>query len=76
MLRTPAHKLVRRTTGHHELYDLGSDPLELRNVYDDPVYAAVRAELESRMLDWLIRTSDVVPFDGDPRGLPPDLITD
>ncbi len=70
MIRTTAHKLVRRTSGCHELYDLAADPRELRSVYDDPAYASIRAELEQRMLDWLIHTCDVAPFDADPRGLP------
>jgi hypothetical protein len=53
------------------LYDLRQDPRELHNVYDDPAYGAVRAELEGRMLDWYVRTADVVPLDEDPRRLPP-----
>ncbi len=32
-----------------ELYDLEADPAELRNVYDDPAYAEVRAELTAAM---------------------------
>ena len=70
MIRTMAHKLVRRTRDINELYDLREDPRELVNVYDDPAHAAARAELEDRMLDWHIRTADVVPFDENPRGLP------
>jgi arylsulfatase A-like enzyme len=32
----------------NELYDLQKDPYELRNVVNDPAYAAVRADMESR----------------------------
>lgn len=32
-----------------ELYDLRSDPEEMRNVYDDPAYATVREELKVHM---------------------------
>ena len=32
-----------------ELYDLDTDPQELRNVYDDPAYAEVREELKAAM---------------------------
>jgi arylsulfatase A-like enzyme len=61
-LRTPTHKLVYfhpskktwrgavdvepRIFPYWELFDLSRDPDEMHNVYDDPGYAAVRAELE------------------------------
>ena len=32
-----------------ELYDLEKDPMELRNVFDDPAYARVRRELENEL---------------------------
>jgi choline-sulfatase len=69
MLRTMEHKLIRRTSGAHELYDLRADPLELHNRYGDPALADVRQALEQRMLDWYVHTSDVVLFEH-PRGLP------
>jgi choline-sulfatase len=72
MIRTLTHKLVRRVDGVSELYDLQADPQELNNVYGDSRYAEVRSNLESRMLDWYIRTSDVTPFQEDPRGFPGD----
>jgi choline-sulfatase len=70
MMRTLDYKLVRRTNGVNELYDLREDPRELRNVYGEPAYASVRAEMETRLVDWYINTSDVVPFQEDPRGFP------
>ncbi|MBN1370735.1 MAG: sulfatase-like hydrolase/transferase [Anaerolineaceae bacterium] len=70
MIRTVTHKLVQRPTGVSEFYDLRSDPLELVNRYHDPACAQDRAELEQRLLEWYIQTSDVVPFEQDPRGLP------
>lgn len=72
MVRTLEHKLIHRPAERSELYDLQQDPQELCNVYDDPAYAGVRAALERRLLDWSIRTADVVPWDEDPRGLPRD----
>ena len=72
MMRTFDYKLVRRPLGVSELYDLRADPRELRNVYADPDYAAVRAQMEAGLLDWTIRTADVVPVGEDPRGLPRD----
>jgi hypothetical protein len=70
MIRTLKHKLVIRTYGDHELYDLTEDPRELNNVYGQQSSAGVQAELERRMLDWYIATSDCVPLEEDPRGLP------
>lgn len=70
MIRTLDHKLVRRPSGQSELYDLRADPRELANLYDDPRHRAVRKDLERRLLDWYIRTADVVPWEEDPRGLP------
>lgn len=70
MIRTRTHKLVRRPLGVSELYDLVADPRELRNVYGQPEYATVQHALEQRLLDWYVHTSDVVPFDENPRGLP------
>lgn len=42
-----------------ELYDLDVDPHELRNVFDDPAYARVRAELVVRMRTEQERVGDV-----------------
>lgn len=67
MIRTATHKLIRRTRDIGELYDLEKDPRELHNVYDDPAYASIRRDLETRLLDWYIRTSDQVPTDFDER---------
>jgi choline-sulfatase len=67
MIRTLTHKLVLRSYGDHELYDLKKDPLELCNVYGDAKYTAVQSNLRRRMLDWYIATSDYVPIEEDPR---------
>lgn len=42
----------------YELYDLKQDPHETQNVANDPAYAAVKEELEKRLLDELVRTGD------------------
>lgn len=41
---------------HHEgqLFDMVSDPLETRNLWDDPAQAAVRREMTAALLDWLV----------------------
>ncbi len=73
MIRTATHKLIRRTHGEHEFYDLQVDPLELVNRHADPACAETRDALASRLLDWYIHTSDVVPWTADPRDFPPTL---
>ena len=65
MLRYGRHKLVvhhgdpatsRPRTG--ELYDLASDPDELRNLWDDPEHRQTRADLQELLLDVLVATED------------------
>lgn len=47
-VRTRRHKLtLEGHTGAGELYDLVADPHEMDNVFDEPAYAGVRAELEA-----------------------------
>ncbi len=42
----------------YELYDLKKDPHETKNLADDPDYAQVKRDLESRLLGELRRTGD------------------
>jgi choline-sulfatase len=74
MIRTLEHKLVWRPNGQSELYDMGEDPQELRNVIDRDEYTQVQRELERRLLDWQAQTGDAVPHETDPRGFPPGLV--
>ena len=74
MIRTMQHKLVWRTNGQSELYDLVVDPMELRNVFDGAKYATVQRDLERRLLDWQTLTGDVVPYVPGPRGFPPEWV--
>jgi arylsulfatase A-like enzyme len=58
-IRTADWKLVHYVRAPYgELYNLREDPHELHNVYDDPAYAKVKAEMKSRLADWLIETDD------------------
>ena len=45
-----------------ELYDLRSDPYEMLNLADDPVQAAVKADLRARLVAWMASQGD----DGQP----------
>ena len=70
MIRTTDHKLVWRPGDVHELYDLSRDPGETQNVYGRDEHAAIQTDLTARLLDWLVHTSDVTPFDRDDRNVP------
>jgi arylsulfatase A-like enzyme len=67
MCRTKDYKYVRRLYEQDELYDLRSDPQELRNRIDDPSHAKVLADLKDRMLTFYQETCDVVPWETDRR---------
>jgi N-acetylglucosamine-6-sulfatase len=50
-VRTDRYKYVVYTeTGDQELYDLRSDPYELRNVVNDPAYAKIKARLAAKLV--------------------------
>jgi arylsulfatase A-like enzyme len=70
MIRTSDKKLILRPDGQSELYDLAKDPRELHNIYGERSYASAQSQLEARLLNWYIRTSDVAPRQRDPRGFP------
>ena len=49
-VRTATHKLIHfNRIDQWEFFDLLKDPLEVNNVYEDPAYADVRAELEAEL---------------------------
>jgi len=59
MARTREWKLVHYTRAKYgELYHLSEDAHELRNLWDDPKYAAARADMEGVLFDWLASTGD------------------
>lgn len=61
MMRNSRYKLILRTNGENELYDMVKDPRELNNLYFKPDFTKVITEMKSRMLSWYMETSDVVP---------------
>jgi arylsulfatase A-like enzyme len=68
MCRTEDFKYVRRVYEDDELYDLRSDPHELRNLVHDPAAQETLSKMKERLLDFLARTTDVIPFTRDSRG--------
>ena len=65
-VRTRQHRMTMdMISGAGELYDLGSDPWETRNIFDQPSAKAVRSGLERMILD---RPDDMLPV-GTPVGM-------
>ena len=71
MVRTAEAKLIVRPNGQSELYRYATDPREMRNLHGENGVAALREELERRLLHWYIDTSGVAPMDKDQRAMPP-----
>ncbi len=68
--RTPTHKYVRRGyKDHHELYDLRQDPGERHNLCGNPDYAATEGDMERLLLDYFMRTGDILPHQQDSRSV-------
>lgn len=61
MVRLGDWKLIYDAFGYGQLYDLASDPLELRNLYGQPAQATRQAALTDELLRWTIRVEDVLP---------------
>lgn len=67
-VRTERYKLIRYYEPHRdawELFDLEVDPDELTSVYDDPSYAAVVAQLKTRLEDLRAKYADTTGELGD-----------
>jgi N-sulfoglucosamine sulfohydrolase len=54
----PLFKLAYAKRPREELYDLRSDPHQMKNVAAEPKYAQLRDELQQRLMDELTRTGD------------------
>ena len=61
MVRTATHKLIVDDHGRGQLFELESDPAELRNRFDDPGLAEVRHDLLVTLTRWMIRVADDLP---------------
>ena len=53
---------LRQGENWGELYDLKEDPSELRNLFDDPAAAGIKAELTELMLQRMIELQDRAPL--------------
>jgi arylsulfatase A-like enzyme len=66
-LRTARHTYVYRLYESDELYDRERDPDETTNLIGGAEADAIAAGLRERVLAWLLETSDVIPWQKDPR---------
>lgn len=66
-MRTRDWTYVHRLYEGDELYDRVADPREQRNRSGDPELDTIERELRDRLLDWMLGTCDVIPWDADPR---------
>ena len=59
-IKTKRYKLIRfyKRVESWELFDLNKDPSELRNLYTDPKYKAVVADLKSQLMDLVLQYED------------------
>ena len=60
MVRNRTHKFVYTPIDADELYDLRTDPLEMRNLADDPSLAPVKENLYRRMWEYAYETEDTI----------------
>jgi arylsulfatase A-like enzyme len=66
-MRTADWTYVYRLYESDELYDRRADSSETTNLANDAAHAALLGDLRSRVLEWLVATSDVIPPARDPR---------
>jgi arylsulfatase A-like enzyme len=59
-IRTHRHKYVYNANDIDELYDLETDPAEMRNLIDDPAQAHLLRDMRERMLAEMRRTDDMI----------------
>jgi hypothetical protein len=57
MARTERYKLVMRSPGPGELYDLVADPGEKVNQYENPQFMTIRTSLTKQLATWTARYS-------------------
>jgi arylsulfatase A-like enzyme len=70
MCRTARTKYVYRREETDEFYDLETDPGERINRIHDPSLAKEIQAARKRVMDFLVETADVVPWQADPRDVP------
>ncbi|MCH2156335.1 MAG: sulfatase-like hydrolase/transferase [Opitutales bacterium] len=62
MIRTQEWKLVIREVGGNELFHVAEDPYEMTNLYGNPEYKELTAELMYELIQWTLRTDTDRPY--------------
>lgn len=62
MIRHGSYKLQLDMMGTGYLYNLDEDPLELRNLWDDPVHLQVKADMLALLGREMLRCADPLPY--------------
>ncbi len=62
MVRTQDWKLVIREVGGNELYHVAEDPYEMVNLYGRSEYKDLVADLQLKLIEWMLRTDTDRPF--------------
>ena len=73
MVRTKSWKYIYNPGAEDELYDVDSDPGELRNLAETYGYKHVLRRMKARLVKWLERTGDTIAEDDDWKGSGYDL---
>ena len=66
-VRTKEWSFVHRLYEGDELYDRIADPYETTNLIDDSAHDSIVAEMRGRIADWYLETTDVIPWEANPR---------
>lgn len=69
-ITTSAYKFIARPGGQSELYDRKRDPLELKNLIDEPKMKTVKGTMTEMLMARYISTTGVPPLDRDGRDTP------
>ena len=63
MVRMGDWKLIYDMMGYGQLYNLSTDPGELKNLFGSAAVAAEQAQMMAELLMWTIRNEDTLPVD-------------
>jgi arylsulfatase A-like enzyme len=62
MVRKGPYKIQVDMLGSGYLYDLETDPVELKNLFDDPAYLEVKADMLTELTASILRACDPIPL--------------